>query len=209
MIDDKCMTVSGHPDDLAAFKPLLPDTAVICETNMIGLYHVPSRLYTVREEVLSDVVSRAIQFPTFPELFAPLRCSNTGEIVYSSRESLASCVVDMILIHPGDKVVKNTSASIPSDCSVQVLNFGDKGLLESLTKSLQQYGISKFQCLELGGGQVVHASSRHEPIAIIGMAVNMPGAKSVDELWDVLTNGLRTLQPVRLFFSRIVSPLIL
>jgi hypothetical protein len=151
VIDDNCVTVSGHPDDLAAFKPLLPDTAVVCETNITGLYHVPSILDTVREEVLSDVVSRGIQFPTFQDLFAPLRCSNTGEILHSSVESLITSVVDMILMRPvhWDKVVKSTSASIPIDCPVQILNFGGgKGLVKSLTKSLKQHGVSNFSALK-------------------------------------------------------------
>ena len=201
MIDDNCVTVSGHPDDLAAFKPFLPDTAVVCETNITGLYHVSSLLDTVREEVLSDVVSRGIRFPTFQDLFAPLRCSNTGEILCSSTESLMTSVVDMILIHPvhWDRVVKRISASIPIDSHVQILNFGgSKGLVKSLTKSLKEHGISNFQCLEMGGEGMLRAPTRHEPIAIVGMAVNMPGAKGVDELWDILRNGLRTLQPVRL-----------
>jgi acyl transferase domain-containing protein len=50
----------------------------------------------------------------------------------------------------------------------------------------------------MGGETMLQASSRHEPIAIIGMAITMPGAKSVDELWDILENGSNTLQPVRL-----------
>jgi hypothetical protein len=106
----------------------------------------------------------------------------------------------MILIHPvyWDKVVKSTAASIPCDCPVQILYFeGGQGLLRSLTKSLKQHGISNVQCLEMGGERVLQASSRHEPVAIIGMAVNMPGAKSVDELWDILKNGSKTLRPVR------------
>ena len=202
MIDDNCVTVSGHPDDLAAFKPSLPDTAVVCETNITGLYHVPSRLDTVREEILSDIVSRRIQFPAIQEAFVSLlRCSNTGEILRSSTESLISSVVDMILVHPvrWDKVVKSTSASIPVDCPVQILNFGGgKGPVKGLTKSLKEHGISNFQCVDMGGERVLQASIRHEPIAIVGMAVNMPGAKSVDELWDILKNGSKTLQTVRL-----------
>lgn len=202
MIDDNCVTVSGYPDDLAAFRPFLPDTAVICETSLTGLYHVSSLLHTVREQVLSDVVSRGIRFPTFQNLFTPLRCSNTGGLLCSSTESLITSVLDMILIHPvhWDKVVKSTSASIPIDSHIQILNFGGgKGLVKSLTKSLKQHGISNFHCLEMGGEGMLRASTRHEPIAIVGMAVNMPGAKGVDELWDILRNGLKTLQPVRLF----------
>jgi hypothetical protein len=107
----------------------------------------------------------------------------------------------MMLMHPvhWNKIVENTSASIQSDCPVQILNFGgDKGLVKSLMKSFKEHGLSSFRCLEMGGETMLQASSRHEPIAIIGMAITMPGAKSIDELWDILENGSNTLQPVRL-----------
>jgi hypothetical protein len=203
VIDDNCVTVSGHPDDLAAFKPFLSDTAVVCETNIAGLYHVPSRLDTVREQVLSDVVLRVIRFPTFEQVFVPLRCTNTGDVLCPSTGSLITRVVDMVLVHPvhWNEVVKSASASIPVDCPVQILNFGGgKGLVKSLTKSLKAHGISNFQCVEMGGDGKLQSVTRHEPIAIVGMAVNMPGAKTVDELWDVLKSGLKTLQPVRILY---------
>jgi hypothetical protein len=205
VIDDNCVTVSGHPDDLVAFKPFLPDTAVVCESNFTGLYHASSILDTVREEVLSDVVSRGIQFPTLQDLFTPLTCSNTGGILCSSTESLITSVLDMILIYPvhWDKVVKSISASIPIDSHVQILDFGgNKSLVKSLTNSLNQHGVSKIQRLEMGGDGMLRASTRHESIAIVGMAVNMPDARGVDELWDILRNGLKTLQPVRLLISK-------
>ena len=84
MIDDSCVTVSGHPDDLAVFRAFLSGNAVVCDTNVTGLYHVFSKLYSVREAVRADVLSRKIQFPTFTEIFVPLRCSCTGEILHSS-----------------------------------------------------------------------------------------------------------------------------
>lgn len=213
MIDDSCVTVSGHPDHLLAFKAFLPDNAVVCDTNVAGLYHVSSKLYSVRETVLMDVLSRKIQFPTFSEIFVPLRCSCTGEILHSSEECLVRKVVDMILMDTvrWDRVVKSTSASISFDCPrpVQILDFeGGKRLMKSLTKSLEELRFHNFQCLEMGQERMVQPSSRQEPIAIIGMAVNMPGAKSVDELWDILSSGLKTLQPVcfLVFFTACVVP---
>ena len=34
---------------------------------------------------------------------------------------------------------------------------------------------------------------KQEPIAIIGMAVNMPGAPNVSKLWEVLEHGINTV----------------
>jgi hypothetical protein len=48
-----------------------------------------------------------------------------------------------------------------------------------------------------------------EPIAIVGMAVNMPGAPSVRELWQVLQNGINTVEPVRLSSGFLPTPSVL
>jgi hypothetical protein len=41
------------------------------------------------------------------------------------------------------------------------------------------------------------ANLKQEPIAIVGMAVNMPGAPNVDRLWEILANGSNTVEEVR------------
>ena len=37
---------------------------------------------------------------------------------------------------------------------------------------------------------------KQEPIAIVGMAVNMPGAPNVGRLWEILENGSNTVEEV-------------
>ena len=43
---------------------------------------------------------------------------------------------------------------------------------------------------------VSNSNLKQEPIAIVGMAVNMPGATNVDQLWEILTNGSNTVEEV-------------
>ena len=38
---------------------------------------------------------------------------------------------------------------------------------------------------------------KQEPIAIVGMAVNMPGAPNVGRLWEILANGSNTVEEVQ------------
>ena len=47
---------------------------------------------------------------------------------------------------------------------------------------------------------ISNANSKQEPIAIIGMAVNMPGAPNVGRLWEILANGSNTVEEVRFKF---------
>jgi hypothetical protein len=41
-----------------------------------------------------------------------------------------------------------------------------------------------------------HVNLKQEPIAIVGMAVNMPGAPNVGQLWEILANGSNTVEEV-------------
>ena len=43
---------------------------------------------------------------------------------------------------------------------------------------------------------VSYTNLKQEPIAIVGMAVNMPGAPNVGQLWDILANGSNTVEEV-------------
>ena len=47
-----------------------------------------------------------------------------------------------------------------------------------------------------------HASYAQEPIAIVGMAVNMPGAPSASKLWELLEQGINTIAEVNVLFCR-------
>lgn len=38
----------------------------------------------------------------------------------------------------------------------------------------------------------------HEPIAIVGMGVNFPGARNTEDLWRVLEQGINTVEEVNL-----------
>ena len=211
MIDDGCVTVSGHPDDLAAFKSFLPAGTRICETNIVALYHVPSKLNGVREALLKDVASRRICFPTFQDLFVPVRSSFDGGIVNGSLcdQPLIQSIVDMVLVQPvnWEAVVNCTVASIPSCSEVELLNVDiSKTLLKGFENSLPHHCISDFRYFDLKNEDGFPTARAQVPIAIVGMAVKMPGAESVDELWNTLTKGLNTLETVGIFLFLNGSP---
>lgn len=203
MIDDTCLTLSGHPDDLIALEPFLPHGALIHRTKVDALYHVPSRLHVVREEVLTDVKFRDIRLPTFEELLVPIRSSFTGECLEKSspEETLVMSIVDMILMQPvnWNMVVEKSTISIPPDIEIQVLCIGTGKLtMRALENSLSHRPVvSLLSCNFVNDDVLQSGINVEESVAIIGMSVNMPGAQSVDGLWDVLNRGLTTLETVR------------
>ncbi len=202
VIDDNTLTLSGHPDDLTALEPFLPNSALINKTKVEALYHVSSRLHVVREEVLKDVKSRDIRFPTFEELLVPLRSSFTGELLEQSslKETLITSIIDMILLQPvnWNMVVENLSSSMSPDLEINILNVGTgKSAMKALENSLSLSSIINVRSYDLVcDGVCPTGFNVEEPVAIIGMSVNMPGAQSVDGLWDVLNRGMTTLEAV-------------
>ena len=65
-----------------------------------------------------------------------------------------------------------------------------------MASSLQAQSIQtdKLSYLDKNG---FDANLKQEPIAIVGMAVNMPGAPNVGRLWEILKDGSNTVEEVR------------
>jgi hypothetical protein len=202
VIDDNTLILSGHSDDLTALEPFLPHSTLINKTKVEALYHVPSLLHVVREEVLKDVKSRDIRFPTFEELLVPLRSSFTGELIEASslKETLVTSIVDMILLQPvnWNMVIEKVTSSMSSDLEINIFNVGTgKSAMKALENSLSLHSIINVRSYDLVSDDVCPTGINvEEPVAIIGMSVNMPGAQSVDGLWDVLNRGMTTLEAV-------------
>jgi hypothetical protein len=210
-MNDTCITTSGHPNALERFVHTLPaDGVTIRETTINALYHFPSLLHTVRDEVLGDIASRNIRFPTIADLFAPVRSTFTGELISTTSTSanLAELVVDMILIQPvnWDLVVAGASDLLPRDSHVQLVNIGlGSSLAKGLEKAFCDRGVRGFSSVGFNE-ETAPLKVKQEPIAIIGMAVNMPGSPNVGELWKLLEAGGNTIRTVG-FHRRLFLPL--
>ncbi|KAJ3928286.1 MAG: polyketide synthase [Lentinula lateritia] len=201
VMDDHCVTVSGCPPILAEF------TASVCrtlpsvlahQTTVDTLYHSPVHLRKVRDQVLVDVADRNIRFPELSHLHALVRSTSTGVLLSPSVESdrpLVQMVVDMLIIEPvrWDLVTDQVSRSIPEAEVVVLNNFGPGiGVARTLEKICSP---GRVQLRDLCS-EFHETRSQQEPIAIVGMAVNMPGSSNISKLWEVLEKGLNTLDEI-------------
>lgn len=197
--DETCLTVSARPDILASFLTTLPDNVQIHKTAVDTLYHTSIHEKGARAQVLEDIVRREIRFPTVPDLKAPLRNSFDGEVVdVSCRTSLAELIVDMILMQPVNwhQVMSSLVAAIPKNAAVNLVNFGPgTGLARTMARVFADHAVTTINALTSEG--VSTNGNGREPIAIIGMAVNMPGAPNIAKLWEVLETGINTISEVR------------
>ncbi|PPQ69908.1 hypothetical protein CVT24_003242 [Panaeolus cyanescens] len=216
VLDSRSVTVSGHPKHLQSFKLSLPSGQAVCETRINSLYHSATRLSAVQGEVLGDVAGRKICFPTLSDLVIPVRSTFSGDLLQNSlsSKSLVELVVDMILLQPvnWDLVLQKTIESIPSCTFVQLINVGPgTSLARTLERTMFFHDLQSYDCRDLNEHQTRPITCvKQEPIAIIGMAVNMPSATNVSQLWDLLENGRNTAQEIpmhRFDFTEYTAPI--
>ena len=196
--DDTCITVSARPDSLASFLTTLPDNIQIYKTAIDTLYHTSIHEKGAKVQVLEDIVRRQIRFPTLPDLKAPLRSTFDGQVVdVSSRLSLVELIVDMIFTQPVNwhEVMASLVTAVPKSATVQLVHFGPgTGLTRPMARVFTQQAVTTINAT--ASEKVSTNGNGREPIAIIGMAVNMPGAPNVAKLWEVLEQGINTISEV-------------
>ena len=199
-MDNECITISGFPDTLEAFSDHFRTTGFGVRTSITidTLYH--SSLHTVtRRLVLADVSRRRIHFPDYADIKVPIRSTFTGRIINNkvSSGSLVESVVDMLLIQPVNWNLVVGELVKFRGVSIRMINVGPGvGLTRNVEK---MFSCGTLSILDLMATDIRPAREipwHREPIAIVGMAVNMPGARNTSELWEVLERGVNTIAEV-------------
>ncbi|KAF9565096.1 polyketide beta-ketoacyl-synthase [Agrocybe pediades] len=200
VLSDKHITVSGHPEHLASFAKVLPGEVILQDAKLSALYHSPHQLQKVRDKVLVDVARRKIDFPRKTDIIVPIRCTFTGDLISGlvHTESLVERVIDMVLTQPvnWDTLVRKALPNIPSGTPVDLLNIGlGTTLIRDFLKVLS--AARNVNVLDFGRqSKDARPKVKQEPIAIVGMAANMPGAANANALWELLENGRDTLREI-------------
>lgn len=204
------MTISGRPDILLRFSSSISGTCTIHPTTMDALYHTHT-LRSVHAQVLADVAKYLVRFPSFSDLRFPVFSTISGKPLMPSAgcSSLVDAVLDMILVSPVDwmSVVRGLAGLAPADARMHVLNFGPShGLLRTLEGPLSATGSTctdESFCISNNPTGTTEYNFKQEPIAIVGMALRMPGARNASELWEILERGIDTVSEVcRFSFPR-------
>ncbi|KAG5644334.1 Type I Iterative PKS [Asterophora parasitica] len=200
IIDDTCVTVSGRPDVLSAFSAFVTAErdSVVHATSVDTLYHSPIHVNTTRERLLADVTSRSIKLPQFCDIKVPIRSTFTGHAITKDEPSgsLLESVVDMLLTQPvnWNLVVEDVIRSSPDSTPIRLLNVGPgAGLARGIERVFPPGYLS---VIDLANTTRQERKAKQEPIAIIGMAVNMPGAPNVSKLWEILEHGINTISEI-------------
>ncbi|KAI1371042.1 putative polyketide synthase [Hypoxylon crocopeplum] len=207
-----CVTLSGRGDQLARFiHDQLPSQCRTRDTNVFTLYHNRDRLTKIFNETL-DVLERELpsQWEIPAVLAAPLFSTVMGAPLTLSDKpdtsttlgQLISLLLEMILLEPVDWVSVQDSilselGKVSDSEPCEVLNFGPG------------YGVSKsghpvpktveIRDVSATGASIPTNEASNislDDIAIVGMAVDLPGSQDADELWENLCNGVNSCSEV-------------
>ncbi|KAI2469619.1 putative polyketide synthase [Annulohypoxylon bovei var. microspora] len=208
-----CVTLSGKGDQLAQFiDEKLPSQCRTRPTNVFSLYHNRDRLSDIFHQTV-DILGREIssQWEVPMALAAPLFSTVTGEPLSISVKpatsttlgQLASLLLEMILLEPvdwvsvQDNVLSEIQKRTDSEKS-EILNFGPGYGVSKSTRQLPQTAeIRDVSATGVSSTLEGDASSISlDDIAIVGMAVDLPGASDADELWENLCNGVNSCSEI-------------
>ena len=177
---------------------------------VFSLYHHHERLKGLPAQVLQDLGQCGQVLQTELSFAAPLLSTVTGEpLSFSARPLLrevAEAILDMVFLQAVNWVgVQESIARLAKNAiegsgggPVSILNYGP-GLGVSRISSLgEQVKIMDISRLE----DPAYTSLSENDIAIVGMAVELPGAPDADTLWQRLMDGADSCTEVR----RRVSP---
>ena len=161
-----------------------------------ALYHVESVHEGTRNQVLSDIRDRSIKFPTRDSLKVPVVSTSTGAFAAAS-VPLVEEIVDMILTQAAnwDRVVSSTVSRLKSlRRTVEVVNVGPgSSLAHGFERRISAAGL-EVRVHDISAS--AHIPSLAEPVAVVGMAVDMPGAPNANAFWELLQKGESTLSQV-------------
>jgi len=194
-LSSSTVTISGPPHALAAFTKTYPDAFQVLPAHIYALYHVESVHKGTRDQVLCDIRDRGVKFPTRDALKVPVVSAFAG--VPATNVPLVEEIVDMILIQVADwdQVASSTIERLKNlRRPVELLNVGPgNSLAHDLERQISTAGLDVY-LRDISTPKPMPLAL--EPIAVVGMAVNMPGAPNVDRLWELLHNGESTLSQV-------------
>ncbi|KAG9308914.1 putative polyketide synthase [Chiua virens] len=201
VLDDRNVTVTGRPDFLVKFSTFVSRHCAVHPTTMDALYHSPLHYPDTRDRILLDIRERKIRFPDYQDIRCPIRSTLSGDILMPSPDcpSLVDLVVNLVLIHPvnWDFVIKKVASVVPADVRLVALNIGPGlGTLRALSRVVPEGVLCSIDATSETQREADPATAKQEPIAVIGMAGQTPGAANTTQLWEILERGINTVSKI-------------
>ena len=166
-------------------------------------------MQVIVDEVCNDIKTRSISFPCLTDGQKPIRSTVDGIYLAPSKHddiSFAVAALRLLLVNSVDwrptmeKMLASVNDHFDKEptTNVQILSIGPN------TNSLL-YGVKsnphlnpRLQIIEQSHSIKISKSASYSSsdIAIVGVGVDFPQSKGMNELWETLSNGLCTVEEV-------------
>lgn len=173
--------MSGRPDNLQAFVESLPLGITVVPTTVNAMYHSLSNT-SILSEVVLDLGRQHITLLSTSDLVLPYWCTSSSVLftAQSQQCNLTTLILNSILTLPV-QWSKTINKIVDTRSTTKLWNFGPgRGLCRGLHQVLEESASS--ETITWTDDSVVQASVVNSPdkdaIAIVGMAVNLPGARN-------------------------------
>ncbi|KAL1740114.1 hypothetical protein HDZ31DRAFT_85590 [Schizophyllum fasciatum] len=201
--DTTCVTISGHPDDLLSFRRhCMPKGCTTHDPGLFALYHSHLNANGLHEDILRDLDRRQIPLSAAGALRIPIRSSATSDILKGLPQVVLKDIIRSITTLQANwqETMLRQLQLLSPDGAVDVVNVGPGcGLARLLQRRLLSRAFLTDLCEE--GTPMPQISQ--VPIAITGMAVRVPGARTADELWSCLRDGMNMASSIPDFRFRV------
>ncbi|PQK16682.1 hypothetical protein BB8028_0006g10010 [Beauveria bassiana] len=203
------VTISGIPTKLSTFiSKHLPANCRTTAAVVHSLYHHES-LLEVRDLVMADLQRQDTLLQAQVELSAPILSTKTGKPLALSSvttlEEVACAILDLIFIEKVDwlnlqqSIVSQTSQDA-LDRPINIVNYGPGlGMAPSAFAQAQEKDVCIMDAAKISKGSSQNSGASRlawDDIAIVGMAVELPGASDADTLWQNLVDGYQACSEI-------------
>ncbi|KAM3551322.1 hypothetical protein MY1884_007777 [Beauveria asiatica] len=187
------VTLSGIPSKLSTLiSKHLPTNCRTTAAVVHSLYH-HERLGEVRDLVMADLNRQDELLRAKVELAAPVLSTKTGQPLALSSvttlEEVAGAILDLIFIEKD-----------ALDRPINIVNYGPGlGMAPSAFPQAQEKDVCIVDAAKISNGSDKNPGVSRlawDDIAIVGMAVELPGASDADTLWQNLVDGYQACSEI-------------
>ncbi|KUI69012.1 Conidial yellow pigment biosynthesis polyketide synthase [Cytospora mali] len=211
---DDLASLTGAPASLERFRTQLPPFASARFPQVHGYYHGGPDMEHCVQEVLADVESGNISFPTWSDLQIPLHSTRAaGLLKPDGSHSLLDVALRHILVdvihwkQTWDYLEATTLSTSSTRTPIRLVFVGPN--TTALRLSWNSLQVKPDVEVTTSASVFQSPPSQVDDIAIVGMSVNLPCGEGITQFWDTLKNGtsaVSEIPPTRFDVSRYNVP---
>ncbi|KAF5309598.1 hypothetical protein D9611_013960 [Ephemerocybe angulata] len=200
VLSEMSSVVSGVEESVRMFSTIL-EGAHSCRVRYIPFNDSLLRYgdtHGIKEVIVADIHRRKIPLPSLEDLRGSIySCTSRPQISVEGPNGLLAQILECLFFFPLDwpAAIRRAVSSLQIVGPVHVIGVGPG---QELTRKVQHaFAARKMEVLTRSITEnTVECLSQDNRIAIVGMALRMPGARDPEELWELIESGSSCLTKI-------------